>query len=92
MGNHLIPIKVEGNEAVYGFAVYNKESNLTQIFLMNKSNVEAKIRFVPKGKTFGITTVERLESPGKITTENFVDKPLSITLSPMSFTRIAGSN
>jgi hypothetical protein len=90
MGSHLIPIKVEGSDAVYGFAVNNRDTQVTQIYLMNKSEAEANVRFVPKGKPFLITTVERLEAPGKITTDKLADAPASIKLSPMSFTCIMG--
>jgi len=90
MGNHLIPIQVDGSDAVYGFAVINEATRWTQLYVMNKSESAARVRLVSKGKPFAVRTADRLMNPGKLTIEAFADNPGSIELTPMSFTRIAG--
>jgi alpha-L-arabinofuranosidase len=92
MGNHLIPIQVEGCDAVYGFAVNNAATKWTQLYLINKSEATEKVRLAPKGLPFAVKNADRLVAPGKITIEAFTDVPETIELMPMSFTRIAGSS
>jgi hypothetical protein len=90
MGSHFIPIQVEGSDAVYGFAVRNDTIQWTQLYLMNKSESAARVRLVPKGLPFAVSTADRLIAPGKLSVEEFADAPASIELTPMSFTLLAG--
>lgn len=90
MGSNFIPIQVEGNDAVYGFACSNRKTLSTQIFLMNKSESIARVRLMPKGGQFAVTGVERLVAPGTLMSETPQKGPATIQLQPMSFTRIVG--
>ncbi|MFN4944335.1 MAG: hypothetical protein ACK5G9_11150 [Akkermansiaceae bacterium] len=90
MGSHQIPIESLGNSAVYGFATKDEETQWTQIYLINKSELPAEVTVNPKGRHLAIETIQRLVAPGKVTEEKFASSPATITLQPMSFSRIAG--
>lgn len=89
MENNIIPME-SSNPSVYGFAVKNNKTPTTQVFLLNKSEDTVALSFQPQGMGFGITSEERLVSPGEIIKNTYGMPPEKITLKPMSFTRIIG--
>jgi alpha-L-arabinofuranosidase len=90
MGSHQIPIESVGNTAVYGFATKDEKTQWTQIYLMNKSELPVEVTLDPKGRHLTIGAIQSLVAPGKVTDEKFASPPATITLQPMSFSRLTG--
>jgi hypothetical protein len=90
MGSHQIPIESVGNSAVYGFATKDEKTQWTQIYLMNKSELPVEVTLDPKGRHLTIGAIQSLVAPGKVTDEKFASPPATITLQPMSFSRLTG--
>ena len=91
MDQYLVPIQVEGNDSVYGFATTDDRTHVTQLYLMNKSESPAEITIVPRGRRLAINAVYRLVSPGRVAAETFTSPPTTVRLDPMSFSRLVGT-